>query len=683
MGYNNINKDIVNIEQNKNINEEKDNNTNINTNENKDNNIEQNKDNNIEQNILENSKNLKSSKENSHPSTPKSLHGSKIILINEINQNKDNNISNKKNKINIQPVKDNDYIEFFCGKISYFISIYSSYYKSIPEEQKLIFNLKSDPLEYLYNNFYPKIIICSDKKNKVIKGLCIFSHIFTNGYKNHALYIEHISSHNEESQEKIFEQLLLFIKENSYNGLENKKDKDIYIDLYYKSEDGKFTINTEIRDYFRNQLKFKWVKLENISKFVRFQKMRHQFLINNINNNIDLLNNEYDDNNILNQSILGRKEFNNDENNESDNEEESEDDEINIDISKIFDLDNKNINKNEINDNHFNKNLNLLNNFSIKNKTILKFNDKIYKNKNNITTYIKFSNPFNYIYLLSKINENNNNLYKKLSPNISSYFNHKDSSIISQILSNCFNYKKNILLESHYYYSDIQELSKNKKKFKINSNINILPLFDKCITFKYNNYYYNRIQQKKIETFMDGDTKQIFYMINKTDNHILLISSSLNDNFKQKYINKENKNNISINFMNIYNNLIDVNNNNDNILYIPAFEIKCKLINNFFNNINQENKLNLYCFEDYYNVKYFTEELIIRKKNKNKKNKNGNLSMSFDYDLINENDINKDNFIKDNFLLVVLNLNIIDDLRSLPLLALYITKDNFILDKNI
>ena len=57
--------------------------------------------------------------------------------------------------------------------------------------------------------------------------------------------------------------------------------------------------------------------------------------------------------------------------------------------------------------------------------------------------------------------------------------------------------------------------------------------------------------------------------------------------------------------------------------------------------------------------------------------------MSFDYDLINENDINKDNFIKDNFLLVVLNLNIIDDLRSLPLLALYITKDNFILDKNI
>ena len=175
-------------------------------------------------------------------------------------------------------------------------------------------------------------------------------------------------------------------------------------------------------------------------------------------------------------------------------------------------------------------------------------------------------------------------------------------------------------------------------------------------------------------------------MINKTENHILLISSSLNDNFKQKYINKNNKDNISINFMDIYNNLIDINNIDKNILYIPAFEIKCKFVNNCFNNINNENKSNLYCFEEYYNVKYFTEELMIRKNNKNiKKNKNitENITMNFNYDLIDENDINKDNFIKNNFLLVILNLNIIEELRALPLLTLYITKDNFITDKNI
>ena len=689
------NDDLVNLDENININEEK-----LKTkhsNQNKDNNIN-NKDNNIDENILENSlvisKNTKNSQEKSRSATPKSKRGEKIISIKEAPQNKDNNISNIKKEINIHQIKDNDYIAFYCGKISNFISIYSAYYNTIPEEQKLIFNLKSNPLEYLYNNIYPKIIIYSDKKTKHIKGLCIFSHIYTNEAKNNALYIEHISSYNEEDRENILEKLLNFIKENSENifGFENgKKDKDIYIDLYYKSEDGKFTINTQIRDFFRNQLKFKWVKLENLSKYVRFQKMRHQFMINNNDNN--LLNNEYDDNNILNQSILGRKEFGDDDNNESDNdnEEESEDDEINMDISTIFDSDknyenNKTINNNKKNEIHPFKNINLLNNFIIKNKTILKFKNKSKNNtkKNNSKTYIKYSNPFNLIYLLHKLKENQNITYNNLSPNINSYFNKKDSDIINQILSKCYLNKKTILLENNYYYSDTNKPKKtNKNKFKINSNINILPIFDKCISFKYNNYYYNRIETKKLQTFIERETKQIFYIINKTDNHIILMSSSLKDNFKQKYICKENNDNISINFMAIYNNLIDKENKNKNILYIPAFEIKCKFVNNCYTNINKDDKKsNLYSYEDYYNIKFFTEELMCIKNKKNmKKNINYNACMNFDFDLFNETDIEEDNFINDNFLIVVLNLNVIDEIRALPLITLYVTKDNFITNK--
>ena len=688
------NEDLVNLEDNININEEKykninkDNNIDSNKNINKDNNKEEN----IFQNSLNMSKKLKSSIQKSRSETPKSQRGSKIISIKETQKNKDNNNSSNKNEINIHPIKDNDYISFYCGKISNFISIYNSYYNTIPLEQKLIFNLKSDPLVYLYHNFYPKIIIYSDKKSKTIKGLCIFSHIFTNEAKNNALYIEHISSFAEESREMIFEKLLNFIKDNSYSifGFEsNKNDKDIYIDLYYKNENEKFAINTEIRDYFRNQLKFKWVKLENISKFIRFQKMRHQFRINNGNNNIDLLNNEYDDNNILNQSILGRKEFRLEENNnESDKEEESEEDEDNMDISTIFDADNKisEINKNtinqEINEIHYFKNPSLLINFSIKNKTILKFNTKVYTNKKNLTTFIKYSNPFNFIYLLNKIKEDKKIPFNEISPKINNYFNKKDSNIINQILSNCLNNNKSIMGENNFYYSDTQELiKKNKKKFKINANLNLFPIFDKCISFNYNNYYYNRIQQKTIQTFKDRETQQIFYMINKTDNHIILISSTVNEKFKKKYIDKQNKENISINFIDIYNNLADIDNMDNNILYIPAFEIKCKLINNCFSNFNKENKSNLYCFEDYYNIKYFTEELMSLKNNKKmKKNKNynGNICMSFDYDLITEEDINKETFIKDNFLIIILNLNVIESLRALPLLTVYVTKDNFI-----
>ena len=712
-----IKEDIKNEEKTENINigkiEDKNNNDDfVNLDENINNNKEQNKlnynngnkDNNIEENILENSlvisKKINPTKEHNRSSTPKSLHNSKIITTKEINQNqknninKDNNISEVKNEIIIQSNRDNDYLAFYCGKLSNFISIYSSYYNTIPEEQKIIFNLKSDPLEYIHKNFFPKIIIYSDKKTRTIKGLCIFSFIFTNDSKNNGIYIEHISSYNEEEKEKIFEKLLSYIKENSFNLFSfenNRNDKNIYIDLYYKNENGKFKINNDIIDYFRNQLKFKWVKLENLSKYVRYQKMRHQFMINSGNNNINLLNNEYDDNNILNQSILGRKEFNDEDKiNESEDEEESEDDEINTDISRIFDND-KESNDNAFNDKdiynaHSHNKFNLLNNFSIKNKTVLKFNKKSYNNKNNnkkSLTYIKYSNPFNFIYLLKKINDNI--IYNKISPNIEYYFNQKDSNIINRILPKCLNLE-NILKEDNFYYSDVNQLinakNKNKNRFKVNSNINILPIFDSCISFKYKNYYYNRVQLKNVQTLIEAETQQILYMISKTDNHILLISSSLNEKFKQKYINKENRDNLSIDFINIYNNLIDIDNKNKEktILYIPAFEIKSKLVNNCYGNANDE-KYNLNCFEDYYNIKYFTEELMAAKNFKNvkrNKNYNGNARMNFEYDLIKEFDINKQNFISDSFLLVLLNLNIIEDLRSLPLLALYVTKDNFI-----
>ena len=696
------NEDFVNIDENININEE----------QNKINNSNGNKDNNIEENILENSlvisEKINPTKEHNRSSTPKSLRNSKIITTKEMNQNqkcnlnKDNNISEVKDEIIIQSNRDNDYIAFYCGKLSNFISIYSSYYRTIPEEQKIIFNLKPDPLEYIHNNFFPKIIIYSDKKTRTIKGLCIFSFIFTNESKNNGIFLEHISSYNEEEREKIFEKLLSYIKENSYNlfGFEsNRRDKDIFIDLYYKNEDGKFKINTEIRDFFRNQLKFKWVKLENLSKYVRYQKMRHQFMINNGNSNADLLNNEYDDNNILNQSILGRKEFNNDENiNKSEDEEEREDDEINTDISRIFDNDNYDdkegnddaFNDQERNNAHSHNKFNLLKNFSIKNKTVLKFNKNGYTNKNKSNknvAYIKYSNPFNLIYLLKKINDNISP--ENISPNIEYYFNQKDSKIISQILPKCFN-MENILKEDNFYYSDIKELinkNRNKNRFKVNSSINILPIFDSCISFKYNNYYYNRVHLKKIQTFIDTETQQTFYMVDKNENHILLISSSLNEKFKQNYINKENKDNISINFINIYNNLKDIDNkdknkkNDKNILYIPAFEIKSKLVNNCYFNASDNKNYNLNCFEEYYNIKYLTEELMAVKNNKNvKKNKNykGNASMNFDYDLIKEIDINNQNFIDGSFLLVILNLNIIEKLGAFPLLTLYVTKDNFI-----
>ena len=680
------NDDLVNIQ-------EKNNNDNINIiNENEIKNI----DNNIESNSLANSQ-IRKKLDKSRSLTPKSQRESKLSKLKEKNVlnpdeiNKDNNQSNT-DIFNHENIKSNDYMEFYCGKLSNFLPIYSNYYNNIPQEQKTIFNIKSNPLDYIHNNFYPKIIIYGDKKMKNIKGLCIISHIY---WKKNELYIEHISAYNNDEKEKIFEMFLSFIKENAFEILgcdNNVKENDIYIDLYYKCEEGKFSINEGIRDYFRNGLKFKWVKLENISKYERYMKMRHHFLINSGNNN-DLLNNENDDNNILNQSILGKKEFNNESNNNVTDEEEEESNEDdtnpNFDISNAFELykdkiDNLNNNsKKEGNNLYKNKNPNFLNNFSIKNKTVLKFNNKSYETKNISNQNIKYSNPLNFIYLLNKIYRNQNtnqNLYESISTNIKSYFTENDAEKMKQALQKYINIKNNLLVENANYYSDIEVLNKEiKNKFKLNVNINAIPPFDNCISFIYNGYHYNRIQVPKLEIFKERLTQQIFYMISKNENHAVLISSDLNKSFIEKYINKESKDNISINFMNVYNNLSSVNTIDSNILYIPAFEIKCKLLNNCNDKIPPGKKYNLYCYEDFYNIKYLTEELTLERNiKKNKIKKNSKKIWSFEYDLIKDEQINQQTFIKDNFLLIVFDLNLMEQIRDFPLLTLYVTKKNFI-----
>ena len=654
-------------------------------------NIKQNKDNNIDNNSLTNSQ-IKNKLNKSRSLTPKSLKESKIENLKDIN----NLLSNEANKDNNQSVtdifnhekKDNiDSIMFYNGKLSDFISIYSSYFQTIPEEQKVIFNLRQNILDYIHNNFYPKIIVYGDKKMKLIKGLCIVSHIF---WKKNELFIEHISSYKDEEKEKIYEMFFSFIKENSYIILgydNNIKENDIYIDLYYKNKEEKFIINEGIRDYFRKELKFKWVKLVNLSKYERYIEMRHHFSINN-ENNANILANEYDDNNVLNQSILGRKEFNNDDaNNNSEDEEKSDNsDNINLDISTAFDI-YKNINNDnntqEINNNLYkNRNMNLLNNFSIKNKTIMKFNNKIYENHNNKNENIRYSNPLNFVYLLHKIHNdiNNKDLYELISNNINSYFSENDTGIIEQVLQKYTKIKTNLIVENSNYYSDVSDLSKQiKNKFKLNVIINALLPFENCISFIYNEYHYNRIKVPKLQIFKERITQQIFYMISKSENHVVLISSDLNDAFKDKYINNNTKDNISINFMNIYNNLSNVDDINNNILYIPAFEVKCKYVNNCYNKIPPDKKYNLYCYEDYYNIKFFTEELSMNKNIKNNKIKSNNfINVYFDYDIINDEQINQPTFIKNDFLLIVFDLNIMEQLRDFPLLSFFITKDNFI-----
>ena len=378
----------------------------------------------------------------------------------------------KKKEINSKEIKSYN-TSYYCGSLTDFVFIYNNYYQRIPLEQKRIFNIKSNPLEYFYHNYYPKIIICSDNKLSLTKGICIYSILFNYENKPNKIIIEHISSYNQEEMNNILKNIFDFLKNNNIlsNTSSNDINTEIFIDLYFYLENEKFIIDANIRDFIKNELKFKWVKLENISKEIRFQKMKHQF-----NNNKNILNNEIDDNNILNQSIIAKKAL-------KDLNNENED---------IFDEKESNIC-----------------NFYIKNKSVIKYinkseqEKKIKKEDKLIFNNIKYINPFSIIYLIKKISEDciyseyiENNTYNFFNINehldIEEILNNNDGTSLDDILTNNTFFNSDLEQLKEYFnikYNKKEKIDKNK--FNINAKMNIFPLFDNCISVKYRHYYYN------------------------------------------------------------------------------------------------------------------------------------------------------------------------------------------------
>ena len=561
-------------------------------------------------------------------------------------------------------------ISYYCGTLSNFINIYKDYYTQIPIEQIRIFNILKEPIEYFDNNYFPKIIITTDKKLSKIKGICIYSHLLSNNdSKINKIFIHHLSSYNTEDQETIFKNIFEFLKNN--NLLINfGKDwvNEIYIDLYYFLDNQeKFIIDQKITNIFKI-LKFKWVKLENISKTTRYQKMKHQF---NNNNN---LTNDCDDNNILNQSRMGMKAL-------------YEDDSLND--SNISDFEGSN----DL----------FINNFLVKYKTVLKYeNAKEIKeiSNNTLNDNCKFLNPFSYIYLNKKITEDTifaeylvNNTYnfyiKDDHLNIEDILNDNEGTSLNDLLPNNTFLNSNITQLTDFFNNNTNNKEK-QKKFEIKIKMNFRPLFDNCISIPYKNYYYNRIKNANIKHLIEKETNQTFYFLtpnnNKSDNIIFLLSSNINKEFKSKFISN-NRSNISLKFIDIYNNLKNAENENSEFLYIPSFEIKKKLSNEFKkqNDINTEENQNegeeyaIKEIDEYFDVKVLNEDLI--EVGDNKINKG--YDINFYYDKIEEDTANqKECFIDDEFVIFVLNFNIIDNFAVIPLLSLYVTKEDFITKKD-
>ena len=542
---------------------------------------------------------------------------------------------------NLMPnINDNLNISYFSGKLTDFMNIYSEYYEKIPEEQKIIFNLNKDPLKYLEHNFYPKIIICQDKVTNIIKGMCIYSIIFrSHERKPNEIIIEHISSYNKEEMENILSKMIEFIKDNHIlrDLFAFNKDliTEIYIDLHYFLVNEKFEIDKNIRDFISKKLKFKWVKLENISKVIRFQKMKQIIHCGDMKASIR---------------------------------------------SSINSMLNDNINESNY----------LLSNFSIKDNFIINFVQKLMNNNseeidaNNILRKINPYNIFYLIYIKKKI-QNIKNSFDFILSKINTFFSsYKLLNEIPMISDENNNDELNI----YSIPADLKFLSdcfdgKFNNEISVRNKIDIFPLFDGCLSLKYENYFYNRIECKDIKIVKENSTEQIFYFMKAANNEniTILISANLNDNFKNKYLKDKDENNsnnnISLSFKDIYNNLIECQSeeeqNKNNYLFIPAFSLeqKYELKNNNIENQKEENvirDINEEC-----KIEFIPEDLIIRRNNK--------ISNNFEFNIVGDEIKNRrDSIINDEFMIFILDIDMIDNIGIIPLMSIHVHKENFIPD---
>ena len=161
----------------------------------------------------------------------------------------------------------------------------------------------------------------------------------------------------------------------------------------------------------------------------------------------------------------------------------------------------------------------------------------------------------------------------------------------------------------------------------------------------------------------------------------MLISSNLNDNFKNKYLLKSDKNkeehfNIKLNFEDIYHNLEEIKSDgkSDNkYIYIPAFSLEQKYEQKNVENSNEDMKNVINSFNEECKIEFLTEELIAKR---NKK-----VSNNFEINITEAELKNKKEYlIDDEFIIFILDSGIMEKIGIIPIMSINVLKNNFIDD---
>ena len=192
-----------------------------------------------------------------------------------INESKfKNNLKDTEEDFNVPEVDDNYineddinkyHFEFFTKDISKLEDIYNNFFFNIPKEQVNTFNIKENLYEY--SKGIKTMFIIKKNNNNDIN---LFSSLNYIKDDNNTLHISNFSTSKKNYKEikKGIEDLINFLSKNQINY------QYLTIDLYYEDIDGKMILNNEINNIFQ-ELKFKWIKLENLEGGIRFQKMKY------------------------------------------------------------------------------------------------------------------------------------------------------------------------------------------------------------------------------------------------------------------------------------------------------------------------------------------------------------------------------------------------------------------------
>lgn len=200
--------------------------------------------------ITNNKKESDFKNKNENQRSSKNLHEDNQEIIIYDAKNDDN--SNNNNQSDIQ---------FFKSNISAFKTDYSNYYSNIPLNQKKTFHLKNE-ISSLVVGVNPMII--TKYNNGSLDSLISLSYSIED---MGSLIVNHFSCKEGALLKSSFEEFIQFLNDN------NVEYNSIYVNLYYECKDGIFSLDKDVNLIWK-QLKFRWVKLENIDNETRYQKMQ-------------------------------------------------------------------------------------------------------------------------------------------------------------------------------------------------------------------------------------------------------------------------------------------------------------------------------------------------------------------------------------------------------------------------